>query len=155
MSSSQKAGGLESGNDERVFRFCLGIVLGGLLLSTGFATLIELSGNYGVIESPGYPKTYPAGQNITWRISAPQGYQVVVYFSVFDLEDSYDQDRGGVCVYDYVQVQCFSNIQFNKSFKISIAIRNRKQFYLWKSAFQNKFINCIFNHSKINYVVLQ
>ena len=87
------------------FRFCVIFVLGGLLLSTGFATVIELGGNYGLIESPNYPQHYPTNQNLTWHISAPEGYQVVIYFTVFDLEDSYDSDLGGSCIYDYVKVQ--------------------------------------------------
>ena len=88
-----------------IFRFFVIFVLEGLLLSTGFATVIELGGNYGLIESPNYPRHYPTNHNKTWHISAPEGYQVVIYFTVFDLEDSYDLDLGGSCVYDYVKVQ--------------------------------------------------
>ena len=59
----------------------------------------------GVIKSPNFPAPYPDNQDITWNIFAPQGYQVVLFFTTFDLENSYDVDLGGACVYDYVEVR--------------------------------------------------
>jgi len=66
--------------------------------------VIELSDTYGSFQSPGYPDPYPDNQNLTWIIRANHGYRVVVYFTVFDLEDSYDEALGGICAYDYVKV---------------------------------------------------
>ena len=57
-----------------------------------------------MFETPGFPNTYPNNLNITWNIKAPPGYQIEIYFSDFNLEDSYDETMGGACAYDYVQV---------------------------------------------------
>ena len=65
---------------------------------------IELNEEHGIIKSPGFPAPYVDNQNITWNISAPPGYQIVLHFTTFDLEDSYDEDHGGACAYDYVEV---------------------------------------------------
>ena len=34
-----------------------------------------------------------------------EGYQIQYFFTEFELEDSYDEDQGGACAYDYVQVR--------------------------------------------------
>ena len=64
----------------------------------------QLSGEHGRIESPGYPEPYANDQDITWTITVEQGYKIELFFTVFDVEDSYDEDLGGSCVYDYVKV---------------------------------------------------
>ena len=94
---------------ENNFRSSTFVFLVGLLLPACFATtVVELSGDYGTFQSPNYPQPYPPDQDIEWHISAPEGYRVMVYFTWFDLEDSYDEDYGGACAYDYVQVHnCF------------------------------------------------
>ena len=86
--------------------FSLGIlwIVCTLLLRANASTVIELDEEYGIIESPHYPQTYQDDEDITWHITAPEGYQIVIYFTSFDLEDSYDEELGGSCVYDYVQV---------------------------------------------------
>uniref|UniRef100_F7AGV3 Uncharacterized protein n=1 Tax=Ciona intestinalis TaxID=7719 RepID=F7AGV3_CIOIN len=68
------------------------------------AQVTELSNLFGQIESPNFPVPYDDNLDLTWRITAPTGYQVLLYFSHFDIEDSYDADLGGSCVYDYVQI---------------------------------------------------
>nr|XP_039250838.1 mannan-binding lectin serine protease 2-like [Styela clava] len=63
--------------------------------------LNEISGK---IKSPSYPKSYPENVNISWYIEVKPGYRVELYFTEFDLEDSYDEDQGGACVYDFLKV---------------------------------------------------
>ncbi|XP_053547416.1 mannan-binding lectin serine protease 2 [Bombina bombina] len=58
----------------------------------------ELTGLYGRITSPGFPKPYPNEQSMTWKITAPEGHLVKIYFTYFDLELSY------LCEYDYLKL---------------------------------------------------
>ena len=76
---------------------------------------VELGGRSGSIHSdvrivrfPDGPaqETYPNNVNMSWKITVRSGYRVALYFSVFDLEDSYDENIGGACVYDYIEVSC-------------------------------------------------
>ena len=66
----------------------------------------EVNDLFGIIESPRFSDSdsYEDFLDVAWQINAPENYQVVVYFTVFDLEDCYDEDFGGACAYDYVQV---------------------------------------------------
>jgi len=82
-------------------------LVGSLQLLVKATSLIELSEPHGTFQSPRFPSPYQNDLDITWEISAPEGYQIVVYFTTFDLEDSYDEDYGGVCAYDYVQVKYY------------------------------------------------
>ena len=84
--------------------------------------VIELGEEYGVLESPGFPQHYRDHEDITWNISAPTGYQIEIRFPVFDLEDSFDEDLGGACPYDYLQVVNFSTYLFAVMPKISISV---------------------------------
>ena len=59
---------------------------------------------HGRIESPGYPEPYSNNEEITWTITVDEHYKIELFFTVFDVEDSYDEDLGGSCVYDFVQV---------------------------------------------------
>ncbi|XP_063804750.1 mannan-binding lectin serine protease 2 [Pseudophryne corroboree] len=59
---------------------------------------IELTGLYGRISSPGYPKPYPNDQTLTWDIRVPEGHRIKIYFTHFHLELSY------LCEYDYVKL---------------------------------------------------
>ena len=86
------------------FRFLIFMAIFELLSIVDASTVIELNEEYGIIESPHYPQIYQDDEDITWRITAPEGYQIMIYFATFDLEDSYDEDFGGVCAYDYVEV---------------------------------------------------
>ncbi|XP_076806164.1 mannan-binding lectin serine protease 2-like [Clavelina lepadiformis] len=70
--------------------------------------VIRLSDEYGQFRSPAsLGETYLDNQDITWEITADPGYQVVVYFSIFDLEDSYDEEMGGSCAYDFLEIEDF------------------------------------------------
>lgn len=65
----------------------------------------EVSGvDHGRIESPGYPEPYENNEEVIWTITVEENYKIELFFTVFDLEDSYDEDLGGSCVYDFVQV---------------------------------------------------
>ena len=75
-----------------------------LLCVAECAAMIMLNDMSGVFESPAYPAPYGDDLDMTWKISAPPGFQVLIYFSVFDLEDSYDEELGGSCVYDFIEV---------------------------------------------------
>ena len=73
-------------------------------LSSVFGELTEMTGLYGTIRSGDeYPSPYGDNINKTWRITVREGYRVHLYFTTFDLEDSYEDDVGA-CAYDYVQV---------------------------------------------------
>jgi len=65
----------------------------------------EVSGvDHGRIESPGYPEPYENNEEVIWTITVEENYKIELFFTVFDLEDSYDEDLGGSCVYDFVQI---------------------------------------------------
>nr|XP_002128632.1 mannan-binding lectin serine protease 1 [Ciona intestinalis] len=66
--------------------------------------VIHRNDTHGILESPHFPSPYPDNVDITWVLTAPSGYQMKLYFTHFDLEDSYDTDLGGSCVYDYVKI---------------------------------------------------
>ncbi|XP_063292956.1 mannan-binding lectin serine protease 2 isoform X2 [Pelobates fuscus] len=59
---------------------------------------VELTGLYGRITSPNFPKPYPNDQTITWTITTPIGHRIKIYFTYFNLELSYR------CEYDYLKL---------------------------------------------------
>ena len=59
---------------------------------------ITLNSMHGVIQSPGYPGSYPLGSNCSWIIEAPLGNRVNLSFSMLDLYLSRN------CQRDYVLV---------------------------------------------------
>ncbi|XP_044209784.1 mannan-binding lectin serine protease 1 isoform X1 [Thunnus albacares] len=63
------------------------------------AQLLSLSDMYGSLQSPNFPEPYPRETELRWNISVPDGFQIKLYFSYFDLEPSY------LCEYDYVKVE--------------------------------------------------
>ncbi len=65
---------------------------------TTVGEVIEETGTFGELISPGYPNTYPNDVDIQWNITVPEGYQIRLYFTVFDVEYGYN------CEYDYVKV---------------------------------------------------
>ncbi|XP_059187576.1 mannan-binding lectin serine protease 1 isoform X2 [Centropristis striata] len=58
-----------------------------------------LSEPFGSLMSPNFPEPYPGDTVLRWNVSVPDGFQVRLSFSHFDLEPSY------LCEYDYVQVE--------------------------------------------------
>lgn len=57
-----------------------------------------LTASSGLLQSPNYPRAYPAGQYCSWKINAPQGLQVLLKFSKFTVQKGADTDN--VQVYD-------------------------------------------------------
>ena len=53
---------------------------------TGLVKVLSTSANAGVIYSPNYPSRYRANQECKWRITAPRGQRVLIYFTVLNLE---------------------------------------------------------------------
>nr|XP_014266320.1 mannan-binding lectin serine protease 1 isoform X3 [Maylandia zebra] len=76
------------------------LILISLLFSLGLgAQQLSLSGMYGSLCSPNFPEPYPRDMQLRWNVSVPDGFQIKLYFSHFDLEPSY------LCEYDYVKVE--------------------------------------------------
>ncbi|XP_028274789.1 mannan-binding lectin serine protease 1 isoform X2 [Parambassis ranga] len=73
------------------------------LLSLGLSSQL-LSEMYGSLQSPNFPEAYPSETELCWNISVPDGFQIKLYFSHFDLEPSY------LCEYDYVKVQAEAEV---------------------------------------------
>ncbi|XP_036942120.1 mannan-binding lectin serine protease 1 isoform X1 [Acanthopagrus latus] len=67
--------------------------------SVADAQLLSLSEMYSSLQSPNFPEPYPRETALRWNISVPDGFQIKLYFSHFDLEPSY------LCEYDYVKVE--------------------------------------------------
>lgn len=53
---------------------------------------------FGRLVSPGFPETYGNNQDQSWKLTAPPGYRLRLYFTHFNLELSYR------CEYDFVKV---------------------------------------------------
>ena len=66
------------------------------LALTAQVSLLEM---YGSLQSPNFPEPYPRETQLRWNVSVPDGFQVKLYFSHFDLEPSY------LCEYDFVKVR--------------------------------------------------
>ena len=47
----------------------------------------------GYIQSPGYPRAYPAGKDCVWQINAPSGFRIKIQFHVFHFREV-DSSRG-------------------------------------------------------------
>lgn len=78
-----------------------------ILILCGFHCALSdriLKQRYGWLQSPNYPREYYNDQNVTWTIEVREGYRIKLQFTWFDLEDSFDEGKGGACAYDYVTV---------------------------------------------------
>lgn len=53
---------------------------------------------FGRLVSPGFPGNYANNQDRSWKLTAPPGYRLRLYFTHFNLELSY------LCEYDFVKV---------------------------------------------------
>lgn len=53
----------------------------------------QLENPQGYVQSPGYPRAYPAGKDCVWQINAPSGFRIKVQFSEFHLREV-DSSRG-------------------------------------------------------------
>jgi len=63
----------------------------------------DLEGSSGHLESPNFPEEYLPSKECIWKIRVPEGYQVSLTFSSFQIE-SHD-----TCVYDFVEVRDGNN----------------------------------------------
>lgn len=70
----------------------------------------HLHGMYGTFHSANFPQFYDNNQIRNWTIRSPVGFRVVLYFTEFDLEDSYYD--GVVCAADYIEVLKLRNMHF-------------------------------------------
>ena len=68
-----------------------------------------LTGSYGTIRSGEFPDPYGNDIDETWEIQVREGYRVHIYFTTFDLEDSFEDDVGA-CAYDYLEVTILVNV---------------------------------------------
>jgi len=74
------------------------------VLTVAGGTFQELSTPFGVLNSQNFPSPYANNLDDVWTVTVPRGYRVVLYFSHFDLEDSFGDKP---CVLDYVEVISF------------------------------------------------
>lgn len=63
-----------------------------------------LDNNFGIIESPNYPNSYPSGVNCLWTIKAPIGNKVHLDFDDFSLESG-PLGVNNSCTYDFVKIK--------------------------------------------------
>ncbi|XP_028157640.1 cubilin homolog [Ostrinia furnacalis] len=84
----------------------------------------NITGMYGIIESPDYPSHYPERLNCLWTISVPQGNKINITFTHFDIfyRASYHhyygtsmprRSRGSNCRDDYLQIKESNEVDFN------------------------------------------
>ena len=79
------------------FRYTV-LAIVALFMGGTMAEVIEETGMFGELITPGYPETYSDNLDLQWNITVPKGYQIRLYFTVFDVEYSAD------CEYDYLKV---------------------------------------------------
>ncbi|XP_023942426.2 cubilin-like [Bicyclus anynana] len=65
----------------------------GFLLNYDTVCNNNISGNYGVIESPGYPDKYPLNINCLWNITVPKGNKINITFTNFDVFSTFRLHR--------------------------------------------------------------
>ena len=68
-------------------------------MGNGYNNNLTLSGLYGTLQSPRYPKQYPPGLSCDWVITVPEGKIVMLRFNKFELGRSF----GSTCT-DYVEI---------------------------------------------------
>jgi len=79
-------------------------LLGLVAMCTGHGEETDLTYTtaFGVIRTPDFPHSYPDNMEHTYTIKVTRGYKVVLYFSAFDIEESYGD--GAPCVTDFLEV---------------------------------------------------
>lgn len=93
----------------------------GFLLNYETICQNNVTGMYGIIESPDYPNNYPLRLNCLWIINVPQGNKINVTFTHFDIYNRpynhwrWSGPRGG-CDDDYLQMKESNQIEFSKKY---------------------------------------
>lgn len=82
---------IETTSNYAFIKFRSDIFIGakGFLLNYNTVCNNNISGSYGVIESPGYPDKYPLNLNCLWTITVPKGNRINVTFTHFDIFSSF------------------------------------------------------------------
>ncbi|CAK1578706.1 unnamed protein product [Parnassius mnemosyne] len=107
-------------------KFRSDIYLGGKGFLLNYETICQcnISGSYGVIESPGFPSNYPLYSNCLWKINVPRGNKINITFTHFNVLKSFRSYRPWLrpnsiaspitCDSDYVQIMETSDTTFTK-----------------------------------------
>lgn len=82
-----KLSNIETSTNYAYIKFRSDFYLGGKGFLLEYNTICQnnLSGIYGVIESPGYPNNYPLSVNCLWTITVPKTNRINVTFTHFDI----------------------------------------------------------------------
>ncbi|XP_050561143.1 cubilin-like [Spodoptera frugiperda] len=83
----------------------------------------NVTGRYGVIESPGYPGNCPLNTNCLWTINVPKGNTINVTFTFFDIPRSYRFYRPWMrvrnqeeCHMDYLQIKDIADPNYSSKY---------------------------------------
>ncbi|XP_028042901.1 cubilin homolog [Bombyx mandarina] len=94
----------------------------GFLLNYEAACHNNITGNYGVIETPNFPGFYPANSNCLWNITVSKGNRINVTFTDFNLYKPYRGYpfsrlntfyRYQTCQHDYIQIKDSADSTFS------------------------------------------
>lgn len=101
---------IETSTNYAYIKFRSDFYLGGKGFLINYYTICNnnLTGRYGVIESPDYPDNYPLSLNCLWNINVSKGNKIKVIFNHFDIFKSYYLTRWPrigrrQCDQDYLQ----------------------------------------------------
>ena len=75
---------------------------------------VRLTKYSGVVESPNFPDPYPHNRDCTWIIETTEGNTVNLTFTSLRLEDHSN------CVYDFIEVKCWSVISMTNFGNINV-----------------------------------
>ncbi|XP_075972136.1 cubilin [Anticarsia gemmatalis] len=116
---------IETTNNLAFIKFRSDMYIGakGFVLNYNTICNNNLTGRYGVIESPNYPNNYPMNIKCLWNVEVPKGNKINVTFTHFDIY-KYQYRRSwfrhnpvaneGDCVPDYLQIKEKSDLNFAK-----------------------------------------
>ncbi|XP_072941839.1 cubilin-like [Epargyreus clarus] len=143
----------------------------GFLLHYETICSTNVSGSYGVIESPGFPNSYPINANCTWTITVSKGSKINVTFTHFDIHKFYRSyyspwrrhntlmmsprlyDRFRIvnyttessCDSDYLEIKEISDKTFTKKF---CGFALPPQIHTQSNSLQIKFVSGFYNTNK-------
>ncbi|XP_039746472.1 cubilin [Pararge aegeria] len=78
---------IETTSNYAFIKFRSDILIGGKGFLLNYNTICNnnISGSYGVIDSPGFPDKYPLNSNCLWTITVPKGNRINITFTHFNL----------------------------------------------------------------------